>query len=131
MARRRDKKGRFVRDRGWEAIKKEILSESRKGTQALDVGWDDPTEASKAAYNEFGTSRMPDRPFIRPVFDQNKRKYEAELARIGVNLATPGGADLIGDLYGVAETYRDDLEPHVPVDTGDLKRALTIRRADD
>lgn len=39
--------------------------------------------AEYAAYNEFGTSRIPARPFMRTAFDDNQQKLERMVLRAG------------------------------------------------
>lgn len=63
------------RDLGW----KRILRETRKaavaevviGVQAGDVNDDSQLIAEYAAYNEFGTEKIPERSFMRTAFDEN------------------------------------------------------------
>lgn len=99
-----------------------------------------------AIYNEFGTRRMPARPFIRPNRDRILRSAAEIVARdVGTNphyVVTERAANLIG-IAGVAFIQRtiDELisPPNAPstiarkgsskplIDTGQLKLSITHR----
>lgn len=49
----------------------------------VDVGIFDGENATKGAYNEFGTSTIPARPFLRSSFDDHQGEYEAALRKDG------------------------------------------------
>lgn len=75
-------------DRGWKAIRAEM--ENMRGASAL-VGIFDGVSVARedgspaliaeyAAYNEFGTERIPERPWMRQCLDRHGPEYEADLA---------------------------------------------------
>jgi HK97 gp10 family phage protein len=47
------------------------------------------TNVEYAKYQEFGTSRMRARPYLRPAFDENKRAAVREIGRVIKKLVTP------------------------------------------
>ena len=66
------------RDLGWNRIKRETKA---LGGKSVDVGLQNDGTMGKdcetlvsqyAYYNEYGTGRIPSRPFMRNAFDQNK-----------------------------------------------------------
>jgi len=66
------------RDMGWNRIKRETKA---LGGKSVDVGLQNDGTMGKdcetlvsqyAYYNEYGTGRIPSRPFMRNAFDQNK-----------------------------------------------------------
>lgn len=73
------------RDLGW----KRILRETRKaavaevviGVQAGEVNDDSQLIAEYAAYNEFGTEKIPERSFMRSSFDENLPAIKADMDR--------------------------------------------------
>lgn len=62
-------------DRGWKRLKAELLELQNVvvdvGIQAGTTSNNGQDLASIAAYNEFGTARIPSRPFMRASFDEN------------------------------------------------------------
>lgn len=126
--RRRRANPRFTSDKdlGWDEIFAKILAEDKLGSQVVDVGWDEPHLASRALYVEFGTRGRPAHPFIRTTFDANRAKYQGRLVELAIAAVDPKGARR--SLESVAELFRADLEAATPVDTGELRDGVTIRR---
>lgn len=56
---------------------------------------DGTSVAEYAAYNEFGTSEIPRRPFIRSTMDENAEKYKSLLQGALHGLASAGSAEPI------------------------------------
>jgi hypothetical protein len=71
------------RDRGWKRIKRDYksISESfiKVGIQAGETDSNGLTIAQYAAYNEFGTKFIPERPFLRSASDENRDKWTEAL----------------------------------------------------
>lgn len=68
------------RDRGWKALEKR-LAKLAAGQAVVSVGiFGDSGVARYAAFNEFGTSTAPARPFIRSTFDRRRGVYANLLA---------------------------------------------------
>lgn len=69
-----------VDDRKWQQIKRQF---PQLAGASVDVGIQSDAGADQegtpiaayAAYNEFGTSRIPARPFMRSTFDEQRRKW--------------------------------------------------------
>lgn len=77
-----------VRDnrRQWDLLRRQLSqlhnTEVVAGiTHSASVGGH--SVAEYAAYNEFGTSRIPARPFMRTAFDDNQQKLERMVLRAG------------------------------------------------
>lgn len=78
----------IVRDnrKKWNVLRKQLEqlhdTEVVAGiTHSASVGGQ--SVAEYAAYNEFGTSRIPARPFMRTAFDDNQQKLERMVLRAG------------------------------------------------
>jgi len=79
------------RDLGWQAIKREML---RAKTLEVAVGilegsknGEGASIAEYATYNEFGTDKIPERPFMRTAFDESKAKISQDMNREGKRMA--------------------------------------------
>ena len=76
-----------------------------------------------AAYNEFGTSAIPPRPFIRNAKSENEKKWANFLAR---DLNSSGNADLAFSRLG--ELVRNDIIVSINKTTRPPNSADTIAR---
>ncbi len=65
------------KDRGYKKSMAALDRLSKRGGFTIDVGFIDEENAKKAAFNEFGTRDIPERPFMRTAFDRNLKKYNA------------------------------------------------------
>lgn len=65
-------------DKGWRAIKDNL---HQVNNMAADVGVFDPRIAEYAAYNEYGTAKIPSRPFTALAFDTAKAQLNADVMR--------------------------------------------------
>jgi len=137
-------------DHGWSAIVKEF---AKYKTPHVKVGVlssapaDKKTKAnlaSIAAYNEFGTSRIPARPFMAQTFDQNYSEIrsfiESESGKIiDLKQTIPGALSKIGLFYQAktqAQITRGEFVPNSPltikmkgsskplIDTGRLRQSI-------
>lgn len=94
-------------DKGWKAILKEI---KKLGKMKLEVGvlGNAPRHPSGlnvadiATFNEFGTSSIPARPFIRSTFDENTEKYQRwaqkSVSLIGAGMSANNVAKRMGEM---------------------------------
>lgn len=57
-------------------LRRSITVEDGPGPREVNIG----TDVEYAPFQEFGTSRMGARPYLRPAFDQNKPEVEREIA---------------------------------------------------
>lgn len=79
-------------DRGWAAIKQNL---QRGDKIEIAVGVHEGATnnglsiAEYATYNEFGTDKIPSRPFMRTAFDENKAKYVRAIDNIWRAIASP------------------------------------------
>jgi len=79
------------RDLGWKAIKREML---KAKTLEVAVGilegaknGEGASIAEYATHNEFGTDKIPERPFMRTAFDESKEKISQDMNRQGERMA--------------------------------------------
>ena len=105
-----------------------------------------PNNLEVATWNEFGTSRIPERSFIRATYDGERDRLEAAMRRVGelavagkdaVQLLTAFGQFAVGLIRkkisdGVpppnAQSTIDRKGSSKPlVDTGQLRKAVTAR----
>lgn len=74
-----------------------IGSKKKKNSKKLTV-------LEVGVYNEFGTNRIPSRPFIRTTYDENKEKYFLRLKTImSESLNANGALEMVG-LEAVSDT---------------------------
>jgi len=75
------------RDLGWQAIKREMLKaktlEVAVGILEGSKNGEGASIAEYATYNEFGTDKIPERPFMRTAFDESKEKIAQDMSREG------------------------------------------------
>lgn len=134
------------RDLGWKKFAASVRS--MKGKQAVDVGFFLEEVALYAAANEFGTDKIPSRPFIRQTVDKNQAKYLRMMERAGLRIGPtlkpadaliPIANELRNDLITAIQTWQSP--PNAPatvdkkgydaplVETGQMQRAITWRVA--
>lgn len=135
-------------DLGWDKFKREIKQAGKasakigvlQGAKAYPEG---TSQAEVAFYNEFGTSKIPARPFLRPTADSNRKKYTVGLAKVLKNL--PRDATIKQALEKVAMIAQADVRatitklrtpPNAPstiaqkgssnplIDTGAMRRSI-------
>lgn len=134
------------KDLGWSAFQKELKKLKSNPSGSVDVGFFAPEIAQRAAFQEFGTKTIPQRPFIRTTIDRNEVRYFKGMAKAGEKMAqgAPPGKALIP----VANQVRNDLisaiidwtdPPNAPstiakkgannplVDTGEMQRNIQIK----
>ncbi len=127
-------------DLGLEDLLKRVARAQRSEVQ---VGFHDAHNAQKAAYNEFGTSSIPARPFMRQTFEQNRAKYEEGMKQAAADwlvgktkTAGPGlrknGRVLAKDIKatiraGMSPANKEDKgAPGSLEDTGAMARAVKV-----
>jgi len=73
------------RDRGWKKIKQEMAAVSRLevavGILSGSKNSLNASIAEYAAHNEFGTQRIPSRPFMAISVDENRPQIDSDFAR--------------------------------------------------
>lgn len=101
-------------DHGWGRIKKQVAMMSNValtvGIQS-DAGVNDEgtSIALYAYYNEFGTDRIPERPFIRSTADEQRTKWNGLLDRVFQN-ALDGKGNMLTNLKLVGEVAQKDIQ---------------------
>ena len=96
------------KDTGWSEFVKSIQNFKKNDEEALGVGFEDPEVAKIAVFNEFGTSKIPERPFIRPTVDQNEKKYLNMMTKAADKIAKGTPADTA--FMPVATTLQTDIQ---------------------
>lgn len=122
-----------------------------KGPTAVDVGFPEGAVKSeiidRAVYNEFGTTRIPERPFMRNAMRDNRPKYVAAV-RAMTPLIIEGKMTLVVALNRLGIMAQTDIKeeistltdpPNAPstiakkgsskplIDTGEMRDAVTWR----
>jgi hypothetical protein len=121
-----------------------------KGKTGVQVGFPvgvEPGIIERATFNEFGTTRIPERPFLRNAMKANRRKYEREM-KSAAKLILAGqmtteqaltrlGIMAQGDIQDEISTFSDP--PNAAstiaqkgsskplIDTGQMRQAVTYR----
>lgn len=102
--------------------------------------------AEYGAFNEFGTSKIPERPFMRPAFDKNKGKYSRMIeqatdpktsrlafARIVQELGLRAQEDIRQEIDNKTSpankpsTIKKKGSAHPLIDTGAMRTSVTYR----
>lgn len=96
-------------DHGWASIKDNLKRgdgiEIAVGVHEVSANGEGLTIAEYATYNEFGTDKIPSRPFMRTTFDENKAKYSSMIDKIWNAVLTPrASARLLMARLGVMAT---------------------------
>ncbi len=142
------------RDLGWKRIQREIKSARKASVKVGVLGEGDTYEDSGASvldiaiYNEFGTSQIPARPFIRGAYDQRQKELQRTSARlwdqiVAGRLSTQEAVGLLGEKHqGQVQDYMTALDtpPNAPstiaqkgssnplIDEGRLRRSIRWER---
>ena len=78
-----------VRDLGWNDIKRDVQALRNRGVKVgLRAGGATGEVIEYAAYNEFGTERIPSRPFMRRTADTKRPEIFAAMAGFASAIAT-------------------------------------------
>lgn len=95
-------------------IGKNAISVGVQGDAGMHQGKDgQPTGTTVAEiywWNEFGTSRIPERPTLRPTFAKEKVKYQLILARISSRAMNEPGYNLRQAMGKLGEVAQQDIQ---------------------
>jgi hypothetical protein len=100
-------------DKGWKRITNKILSLNGK-TVSAGIHTDAGNEkngvsiAQVATYNEFGTKRIPARPFIRLSFENHNKEWN-DVADEQLTAMVNSGKTASGALSAVGEAMKKDI----------------------
>ncbi len=87
-------------DKGWERIKRETQALSGKAVK-VGIQSDAGEVLDRAFFNEYGTTRIPARPFVSTAFDENRDDLHAMKSRLWDGLMMGRiGADQAAALLG-------------------------------
>jgi len=129
-----------------EQLKRLTELQVHVGFQSGDDPYEDGTDlVSVAAYNEFGSSSTPARPFMKQSFDNNEDKLKAQGAKANRDLANGASAESILKEMGVVvkgivqqEIVEGDFAPNAPstvrskgsgqplIDTGHMRQSVNF-----
>lgn len=102
-----------VRDRGWNRIMRELqvakVTEVVIGIQQGSQNSDGVDIAEYAAANEFGTSRIPERSFMRSTFDENVQEIKREMDSTYGNVLA-GSMTIRGALATLGMKHQTDVQ---------------------
>lgn len=102
-------------DMGLEELMKRV---GRLRRTEAEVGFHEPGPAQVAAYQEFGTSRIPARPFMRAAFAANLSKYKKMQQRLAALLIVGRLTSLSQGLRTTGKAARDDIRAQIASDMG-------------
>lgn len=95
-------------------IGKNAISVGVQGDAGMHQGEDGQSTGTKVAevywWNEFGTSRIPERPTLRPTFTKEKVKYQLILGRISARAMNEPGYNLRQAMGKLGEVAQQDLQ---------------------
>jgi hypothetical protein len=132
-------------DRGFKKLTRNI---SRLIGTNVKVGWEDPKVATRAAANEFGTARIPARPFIRRALDGRRNVIGAAMDKRITNVIDDldyrGNVEAMGviikeAIQRVIDDSRAWAVPNAPatvarkgfqhplVDTGEMQDSVVVK----
>lgn len=116
-----------VKDHGFEKLQKDVAAMKGRGVKVGIMGGGEVLDY--AMYNEFGTSRIPARPFMQTTFDNNQAemdKYVTFLAQQIIDgKSTPDRVlRVLGETYQmkVQETIRNAKDWAVPNNPETIKQ---------
>lgn len=105
-----------VVDRGWEKLMQEYEktkgSHTKIGVQSTDKHHDGESLVTIAAQNEFGTDKIPSRPFMRNSFDKNKANINT-IIDTEYNKVLSGYVDIKKSLGRVGAWYQGVVQSEI------------------
>lgn len=90
-------------DKGWNRIWKDIQTLSKQELAVGILGG-----IKYAGWNEFGTSRIPPRPFMRRTFDESGALFEAAIAASWTRIL--GGSSGTAEVHKLGNFYRSEIQ---------------------
>lgn len=104
------------KDLGWRKFAAAAKAEPN-GSRFVEVGFDNPAVVDRAGYNEFGSSRVPARSFIRAPLYANSAEINVARLMIAQALATGSGkATFLLNALGerAVSWVRGAIDHHIP-----------------
>lgn len=103
-------------DRGWKRIRLELAGLDKQrvkvGLQAGDTAPDGTSLAEIGAFNEYGTSTIPARPFLRAAYEQYQRQLQQFKARL-INLIYERKIDTGKGLAILGEKHQQQVQAKI------------------
>ena len=97
--------GAEIVDHGWKEIQKNIKTLQKTDIKVgLIGGKADGHVIEYAGYNEFGTSRIPSRPFMRQTFEENESRMSAAIGAAYASIQ--GGASVYPEVNKIGLLYK-------------------------
>lgn len=108
-------------DRGWNKIWSEIQALNKRELAVGILGG-----VPYASYHEFGTSKMPPRPFMRQTFDTKGALMEAAIAAAWSRII--GGSSAKAEANKLGDFYRSEIQKTIRNGSFAPLAASTVRR---
>jgi phage gpG-like protein len=125
-----------VIDKGWDKIKKQTTELQKSGGVAASVGIQGSdagiaregglTNVEVGGFQEYGTSRIPERSFLRSTFDDNQSKYSKGLEKVAKGIFE--GGTVKGNLLLLGEQYKGDILKKIKAQIPPPLSEVTIER---
>lgn len=119
------------KDHGWKHIKKEIRKMDKAhvkvGLQQNGGSHNGTTLAMIGFWNEFGTSNIPERPFIRTTADQRRQAY-ANIAAREADKIIQGKSTVFRSLSMLGQVAESDVKKKITSIRIPPNAASTIRK---
>jgi hypothetical protein len=115
------------RDLGWREIQKRISNATSKEVAVGIMGGGE--ELEKAVANEFGTEKIPERPFMRQTFDRFFKELQ-KLKSEGMNRVVYDGTKPSVELSRVGAFYQNKVRTEISTKSGGFEpnADITIKR---
>lgn len=115
------------RDLGWREIQARIKKATSKEVAVGIMGGGE--ELEKAVANEFGTDKIPERPFMRQTFDRFLKDIQ-ELKSEGMNRIVYDGTKPSIELNRIGDFYKNKVRREISTKSGgfEVNAESTIKR---
>jgi len=115
------------RDLGWREIQRRIDKATSKEVAVGIIGGGE--ELEKAVANEFGTDKIPERPFMRQTFDRFFKEIQ-ELKAEGMNRIVYDGTKPSVELNRIGDFYRNKVRSEISSKSGgfEANAEVTVKR---
>lgn len=120
-------------DKGFRDIKKALLSLRKKEIKVgihADGGKNEKTGTLIVNYalaNEYGTSKIPERSFMRSTYDEKQQEWNKTLDKI-VNSVIEGDVDIAKKISLVGEQVVNDIKEKIDSNIPPVLSEATIKR---
>ena len=115
-------------DKGYAKVIRAIEASSAPKAITVGIQADAPPDVQEyAAYNEFGTERIPARPFVAGWFDENQSKAYAKIKK-ACQTAISGGNSIATVLDQLAQSFAGGMQSRISQGIAPPNNSNTIRQ---